>query len=169
MGSAASNRKSSNKSDSSINMSEGEDSGGGGDGFRGGTKGTRLARKDSLADASLALPRPTPFASFTMETSAAIVDGIPEDRRIVLLGESTHGTEEFYHTRAEITKRLIEERVGVSSCGRSATTAARASASGNENEHAAAANDDDDDSVPLACSYRFSLFYFPSGLHGCVF
>jgi erythromycin esterase-like protein len=28
----------------------------------------------------------------------------------VLLGESTHGTEEFYRLRAEVTKRLVEER-----------------------------------------------------------
>ena len=38
---------------------------------------------------------------------------IPEDRRIVLLGESTHGTEEFYRTRAAITRRLVEERGGL--------------------------------------------------------
>ena len=31
------------------------------------------------------------------------------DARIVLLGESTHGTHEFYHERARITRRLIEE------------------------------------------------------------
>ena len=31
-------------------------------------------------------------------------------RRVVLLGESTHGTEEYYATRAEVTKRLVEER-----------------------------------------------------------
>ncbi|TAL27731.1 MAG: erythromycin esterase family protein [Alphaproteobacteria bacterium] len=30
-------------------------------------------------------------------------------RRFVLLGEATHGTQEFYRTRAEITQRLIEE------------------------------------------------------------
>lgn len=30
--------------------------------------------------------------------------------RIVLLGESTHGTHEFYRARAEITRRLIQER-----------------------------------------------------------
>lgn len=30
-------------------------------------------------------------------------------RRFVLLGEATHGTREFYHARAEITQRLIEE------------------------------------------------------------
>ncbi len=32
------------------------------------------------------------------------------DARIVLLGEATHGTHEFYRQRAEITKRLITER-----------------------------------------------------------
>ena len=51
-----------------------------------------------------------PFGAFAMDDARAIVDGIPSERRIVLLGESTHGTEEFYRTRAEITKRLIEER-----------------------------------------------------------
>ena len=51
-----------------------------------------------------------PFGTFDMSDARAIVDGIPDDRRIVLLGESTHGTEEFYRTRAEVTKRLIEER-----------------------------------------------------------
>jgi erythromycin esterase-like protein len=32
------------------------------------------------------------------------------DARLVLLGEATHGTHEFYRVRAEITKRLITER-----------------------------------------------------------
>lgn len=32
------------------------------------------------------------------------------DARLVLLGEATHGTHEFYRTRAEITRRLIEEK-----------------------------------------------------------
>jgi erythromycin esterase-like protein len=31
------------------------------------------------------------------------------DRRFVLLGEATHGTQEFYRMRAEITRRLIAE------------------------------------------------------------
>ncbi|MFL5802540.1 MAG: erythromycin esterase family protein [Roseiflexaceae bacterium] len=31
------------------------------------------------------------------------------DARFVLLGEASHGTHEFYHERAEISKRLIEE------------------------------------------------------------
>ncbi|MBD2259332.1 erythromycin esterase family protein [Pseudanabaena sp. FACHB-2040] len=32
------------------------------------------------------------------------------DARLVLLGEATHGTHEFYEQRAEITKRLIQEK-----------------------------------------------------------
>jgi erythromycin esterase-like protein len=32
------------------------------------------------------------------------------DARVVLIGEASHGTHEFYAERAEITKRLIEER-----------------------------------------------------------
>src|SRR5437763_10205406 len=32
------------------------------------------------------------------------------DSRFVLLGEASHGTHEFYQTRAHITQRLIEEK-----------------------------------------------------------
>lgn len=32
------------------------------------------------------------------------------DARFVLLGEASHGTHEFYDARAQITKRLIEEK-----------------------------------------------------------
>ena len=32
------------------------------------------------------------------------------DASIVLLGEATHGTHEFYHARANLTKRLIREK-----------------------------------------------------------
>ena len=32
------------------------------------------------------------------------------DARLVLLGEASHGTHEFYRERAEITKRLISEK-----------------------------------------------------------
>jgi erythromycin esterase-like protein len=39
--------------------------------------------------------------------SSALIIG---DRRVVLLGEASHGTHEFYRERAEITKRLIERR-----------------------------------------------------------
>src|SRR5687768_10266697 len=45
--------------------------------------------------------------------SAADLDPLLEaigDARFVLLGEATHGTSEFYTWRAEISRRLIEER-----------------------------------------------------------
>jgi len=32
------------------------------------------------------------------------------DARVVLLGEASHGTREFYHERARITRRLVEEK-----------------------------------------------------------
>lgn len=32
------------------------------------------------------------------------------DRRLVLIGEASHGTHEFYRERARITRRLIDER-----------------------------------------------------------
>jgi erythromycin esterase-like protein len=32
------------------------------------------------------------------------------DRRIVLLGEASHGTHEFYEARAQLTRRLVEEQ-----------------------------------------------------------
>lgn len=51
-------------------------------------------------------------------TSFGSVDDIPldelvkriADRRIVLIGEASHGTSEFYEVRARITQRLIEEQ-----------------------------------------------------------
>lgn len=39
----------------------------------------------------------------------ALIDWIG-DARLVLLGEASHGTHEFYRARAEITKRLIKEK-----------------------------------------------------------
>lgn len=33
-----------------------------------------------------------------------------KDASFILVGEATHGTHEFYRTRAEITKRLIQEK-----------------------------------------------------------
>eukprot|EP00658_Telonema_sp_P-2_P040025 TRINITY_DN28639_c0_g1_i1.p1 TRINITY_DN28639_c0_g1~~TRINITY_DN28639_c0_g1_i1.p1 ORF type:complete len:241 (-),score=69.87 TRINITY_DN28639_c0_g1_i1:65-787(-) len=40
---------------------------------------------------------------------AALLDNIG-DSRVVLLGESTHGTHEFYKFRADLTKALIEQK-----------------------------------------------------------
>jgi len=38
----------------------------------------------------------------------SVLDKIPENNEILLLGESTHGTEEFYQIRSDITKHLVE-------------------------------------------------------------
>jgi erythromycin esterase-like protein len=38
------------------------------------------------------------------------VTSLVGDARIVLLGEATHGTHEFYRARTEITKRLLQEK-----------------------------------------------------------
>ena len=40
----------------------------------------------------------------------AVLDDLIGDARVVLIGESSHGTHEFYHARAEITKWLIEHK-----------------------------------------------------------
>ncbi|KAK9805590.1 hypothetical protein WJX72_006608 [[Myrmecia] bisecta] len=39
-----------------------------------------------------------------------LVAAIPEDVRFVLMGESSHGTHEWYTTRAELTKLLVQQR-----------------------------------------------------------
>ena len=39
----------------------------------------------------------------------ALLD-LTRDARLVLIGEATHGTHEFYRLRAELTKRLIQEQ-----------------------------------------------------------
>ena len=38
----------------------------------------------------------------------SIINKIPINNDILLLGESTHGTEEFYQERSDITKYLIQ-------------------------------------------------------------
>lgn len=48
-----------------------------------------------------------------LDGTAAALDPLIErigDARLVLLGEATHGTHEFYRIRAELTKRLIREK-----------------------------------------------------------
>ena len=45
------------------------------------------------------------------DTAAArIFDGIQPDASLVLIGEATHGTQEFYRIRADVTRLLIERR-----------------------------------------------------------
>jgi erythromycin esterase-like protein len=52
-------------------------------------------------------------AAFTLTGADADYDPLLElvgNSRFVLLGEASHGTHEFYRTRAEITRHLIEEK-----------------------------------------------------------
>ncbi len=82
---------------------------------------------DEEVRALLATPTTGPAATPAAETAADIIrrvavdapGGVPPremlseligDARIVLIGESSHGTHEFYEARAEITKWLIEEK-----------------------------------------------------------
>jgi erythromycin esterase-like protein len=39
-----------------------------------------------------------------------IIDSIRDDVEVVMIGEASHGTQEFYHHRAEISKLLIKEK-----------------------------------------------------------
>src|SRR5688572_13067769 len=57
----------------------------------------------------------TPVVRIIREAASHLADHEPLLRRIaearfVLLGEGSHGTDEFYRERAEITKRLVLER-----------------------------------------------------------
>ena len=50
-----------------------------------------------------------PFSSIESANLQPLLDRIG-DARVVLIGEASHGTSEFYHMRAEITKALIEHK-----------------------------------------------------------
>ena len=60
----------------------------------------------NLADRLPAVIRPLQSAADVIEPVLDMVG----DARIVMIGEASHGTHEFYDYRAEITKRLISDR-----------------------------------------------------------
>lgn len=66
------------------------------------TSVTQNRPADLVRRAALDAPRGIP--------SPAVLDDLIGDARVVLIGESSHGTHEFYEARAEITKWLITER-----------------------------------------------------------
>src|SRR5215210_191819 len=52
-------------------------------------------------------------AAYPLEGAEADYDPLLDmigDARVVLIGEASHGTHEFYRERAQITKRLVAER-----------------------------------------------------------
>jgi erythromycin esterase-like protein len=51
-----------------------------------------------------------PFHPLQTKSDLDVLINQVGDARVVLLGESTHGTHEFYQWRSEITRRLIEEK-----------------------------------------------------------
>lgn len=57
---------------------------------------------DAVADAAIDSPGGVP--------PHEVLDELIGDARVVLIGESSHGTHEFYQARAEITKWLIEHK-----------------------------------------------------------
>jgi erythromycin esterase-like protein len=61
---------------------------------------------DALASALRAAARPLAGGPADHDALLDLVG----DRRLVLLGEGSHGTHEFYAARVEITRRLVEER-----------------------------------------------------------
>ena len=61
---------------------------------------------DSIVRAVRAAGEPLPHPA-TAEAVGAYFDRYG-DAKVVLLGEATHGTSEFYRARAAITRRLIE-------------------------------------------------------------
>lgn len=78
--------------------------------------------RDLLAKPTVGAPEPPAAPRAADLVDRAAIDapgGVPPrdvlmdligDARIVLIGESSHGTHEFYEARAEITKLLIEEK-----------------------------------------------------------
>ena len=67
-----------------------------------GSKKLRLTMDGELITAIAAAAQP-------LETYEPLLNAIG-DSRFVLLGEATHGTEEFYEIRVELTRRLVSER-----------------------------------------------------------
>ena len=46
-----------------------------------------------------------------LETAGSqLLDAVDPDATVVLIGEATHGTREFYRVRAELTRALVQER-----------------------------------------------------------
>jgi erythromycin esterase-like protein/predicted phosphoribosyltransferase len=78
-----------------------------------------LATVDKSASSSVSVSRKSDLAAVVREHAVplagdpaqydALIEGIG-DARVVLLGEATHGTHEFYRERAFITRRLILEK-----------------------------------------------------------
>jgi erythromycin esterase len=75
-----------------------------------GCKTTHKVEKTSISDEHKTSPTTIPFYPLRDTADLDILLKEVGDARVVLLGESTHGTSEFYKWRTEISKRLIQEK-----------------------------------------------------------
>ena len=69
---------------------------------------TATATNTSLPSLIRANARDLPDPLTDPETFGAKFDSLRSGARVVLLGEASHGTSEFYRSRAAITQRLIQ-------------------------------------------------------------
>ena len=63
-----------------------------------------------MADSSVAVVRQHACVLEEDRAAVQLLDAIDERASIVLIGEATHGTHEFYRLRADLTRLLIERR-----------------------------------------------------------
>jgi len=61
----------------------------------------------AIHDASELRPLAIPLRGTEADFDAVVTAA--RDKRYVLIGEASHGTHEFYRSRAEITKRLVRD------------------------------------------------------------
>jgi protein-L-isoaspartate(D-aspartate) O-methyltransferase len=65
------------------------------------------SRQPAPSAARLIADAAEPFESIEGANLAPLLDRIPPDTRLVLIGEASHGTSEFYRMRARITRELV--------------------------------------------------------------
>ncbi len=73
-------------------------------------KTPRTVKQISSSQQNKPAPTTIPFYPLQNENDLTILINQVGDARVVLLGEATHGTAEFYNWRTAITKRLIQEK-----------------------------------------------------------
>jgi erythromycin esterase len=75
-----------------------------------GCKTKHVVQKSSISNDPKTSGTTIPFHPLRDTADLDILIKEVRDARVVLLGESTHGTSEFYKWRTEISKRLIQEK-----------------------------------------------------------
>ncbi len=70
----------------------------------------RIDRRSTASVARLVRVAAESLDSIDHADLAGLLGRIPEDARLVLIGEASHGTSEFYEMRARITRELIARR-----------------------------------------------------------